>query len=108
MIGLGLLYSAPWQFFVPATMVVAMMAWAVARNPLSGTDLDVETLQFFHNGTRTTVRLTEINYLTVHRNTDEPDTVRLVIKSGKIIHVPSLCADSQLASALQRLGIPKQ
>lgn len=105
MIGFAVHHAAPWYFLVPVGLSGAMTLWAIIANPQSGSVLNGETLCFFHRSTQETVRINDIFSMKVSRWSDGPDTVALTLKSGGVVHVPSLCADSKLAVALRDLGV---
>jgi hypothetical protein len=98
-------HAASWYFLVPVLLSGAMALWAIIANPQTGATLDAETLHFFSQGTEETVQIADIASMKVSRWSDGPDTVALTLKSGDIVHVPSLCADSRLAVMLKDLGI---
>ncbi len=82
-----------------------MALWAIIANPQSGLALNAETLYFFNRSTQETVRITDIASMKVSRWSDGPDTVALTLKSGGMVNVPSLCADSKLSVVLRDLGV---
>jgi hypothetical protein len=96
-------YSASWHFLLPVCLSGAI--WAIIENPKTGSILTAETLLFFNHGTQEIVLIKDIVSMRVTKQSDGPDTVTLTLKSGRVVHIPSLCADSQLAIALQHLGI---
>jgi hypothetical protein len=98
-------YAAPWYFLVPVGLAAAMALWAIIANPQTGSILTAETLHFFNRGSKETVRIADVASMKVTNWSDGPDTVALTLTSGRVIHVPSLCADSKLAVALRGLGI---
>ncbi len=105
MLAAAIHYGASWYFYAPVGLGTAMLIWAIIRNPQSGAELNADALRFFHNGKEETVRLADIARMTASTSSDGPDTVALHLKSGKVVHVPSLCADSKLAPALRDLGV---
>ncbi len=105
MLAFAVRYQAPWYFYAPVVLAAAMLVWLIIHNPQSGADLSADAFHFFHNGKEQTVRLADIAHMTVSRWTEGPDTVALYLKSGDVIHVPSLCADSKLAPALRDAGV---
>jgi hypothetical protein len=100
-------YAAPWYFLVPVGLAAAMALFAIIANPQTGSTLTTETLHFFNRGTQETVRIADVVSMKVSKWTDGPDTVALHLKSGSVVNVPSLCADSKLAIALRDLGVPE-
>jgi hypothetical protein len=98
-------YSASWHFLLPVCLSGAMALWAIIENPKKGSILTAETLHFFNHGTQEIVSIKDIVRMKVTKQSDGPDTVTQTLKSGRVVHIPSLCADSQLAIALQHLGI---
>ena len=105
MVAVGVSYGAPWYFIAPVVLAGAMALWAIIANPQSGLVLNAEMLYFFHRSTKKTVRITDIASIKVSQWSDGPDTVAITLKSGGIVHVPSLCADSKLAAVLRNLGV---
>lgn len=105
MLAFAIAYGAPWYFMAPVGIASAIAIWAIVSNPHSGADLDKEQLIFFSQGTQTTVLTADIANMKVSRWSDGPDTVALTLTSGHVVHVPGLCADSNLAPALRSLGI---
>jgi hypothetical protein len=105
MLGTAAHYGAPWYFFAPVGIAVAMLIWLVVRNPQSGCDLNARSLFFFYQGKTETIPLADVASMKVTNWTDGPDTVALHLKSGKVVRVPSLCADSKLVPALRELGV---
>jgi uncharacterized membrane protein len=101
-------YSAAWYFLVPVGLSAAMALWAIIANPQTGSTLTAQTLHFFNRGTKETVQIKDVISMKVTNWTDGPDTVALTLKSGNVIHVPSMCADSKLAVALRELGVPER
>jgi hypothetical protein len=100
-------YSAPSYFLLPVCLSGVLALWAIVANPKTGSTLTAETLHFFNCGIQETVSIKDIVSMKITEWSDGPDTVTLYLKSGRVAHIPSLCADSQLAIALQNLGIPK-
>jgi hypothetical protein len=98
-------YSAPWYFLAPVGLATAMALWGIIANPQSGSDLTSENLSFFHWGKTETIAIADIASMKVSRWSEGPDTVALNLNSGGVVHVPSVCADSKLAIALQDLGV---
>jgi hypothetical protein len=98
-------YAAPWYFLVPVGLAAAMALWAIIANPQTGSILTPETLHFFNRGSKETVCIAEIASMKVTNWSDGPDTVAITLKSGDVVYVPSLCADSKLAVALRGLGV---
>ncbi len=98
-------YGAPWFFYAPVGFAAVMLVWAIIRNPKSGVVVSAEALRFFHASNAEHVLIADIASMTVHRWSDGPDTVMLLLKSGRTVHIPSLCADSQLAPILRMLGV---
>lgn len=105
MIVMGISDAAPWYFMAPVGVAGVMLIWLIFENPQSGSDLTSETLTFFHRKNRTAISIADIASMKVTRWTDGPDTVMLRLKSGDVVHVPSMCADSKLAVALKDAGI---
>jgi hypothetical protein len=98
-------YAAPWYFLVPVGLAAAMALLAIIFNPQTGSTLNAKTLDFFNRGTQETVQIRDVASMKVTKWSDGPDTVALTLSSGRIVHVPSMCADSKLAVALRELGI---
>jgi hypothetical protein len=98
-------YEAPWYFLVPVGLSAAMALWAIIANPQTGLTLNADTLHFFNRGTQETVHIKDVASMKVTKWSDGPDTVALTLTSGRIVHVPSMCADSKLAVALRELGV---
>jgi hypothetical protein len=98
-------YEAPWYFLVPVGLSAAMALLAIIFNPQTGSTLNAETLDFFNRGTQETVQIRDVASMKVTKWSDGPDTVALTLTSGRIVHVPSMCADSKLAVALRELGV---
>jgi hypothetical protein len=98
-------YEAPWYFLVPVGLSAAMALWAIITNPQTGLTLNADTLHFFNRGTQETVQIRDVASMKVTKWSDGPDTVALTLTSGRIVYVPSMCADSKLAVALRELGI---
>jgi hypothetical protein len=105
MLTFAALYDAPWYFLVPVGLAAAMALLAIIFNPQTGSTLNAETLDFFNRGTQETVQIRDVASMKVTKWSDGPDTVALTLTSGRIVHVPSMCADSKLAVALRELGI---
>ena len=105
MLTFGIYYNAPWYFLLPASLCAGMMLLAILFNPKTGSVLTAEKLQFHNRSAKDTVLIADIASIKVRNWTDGPDTVELTLKSGRAIHVPSLCADSKLAVALRALGV---
>jgi hypothetical protein len=98
-------YAAPLYFLVPVGLAAAMALLAIIFNPQTGSTLNAETLDFFNRGAQETVQIRDVASTKVTKWSDGPDTVALTLTSGRIVHVPSMCADSKLAVALRELGI---
>jgi hypothetical protein len=98
-------YAAPWYFLVPVGLAAAMALWAIIANPQTGSILTPETLHLFNRSSKDVVHIADIASMKVTNWSDGPDTVAITLKSGEIVHVPSLCADSKLAVALRGLGV---
>jgi hypothetical protein len=105
MLAYGAYHEAPWYFLMPVGLSVAMALWAIIANPQAGSTLNADILHFYNQGTQETVHLKDIATMKVSNWTDGPDTVALTLKSGDIVHVPSMCADSKLAVKLKELGV---
>jgi hypothetical protein len=105
MIGFAVHHAAPWYFLVPVGSSGAMTLWVIIANPQSGSVLNGETLYFFHQRKKETLRIADIFSMKVSRWSDGPDTVALILKSGDTVHMPRLCADSKLAVALRDLRV---
>jgi hypothetical protein len=98
-------YSAPWYFLLPIFLSGAMAFWAVIANPKTGSTLTTEALHFFNRGTPEIVQINDIVSMKITSFSDGPDTITLNLVSGRVVHVPSICADSKLAVSLRSLGI---
>lgn len=98
-------YALPWYFYVPLALSVAMSLWAIIADPQTGSELSAETLHFFNRHHKDTIRIADIASMKVTNWTDGPDTVALTLKSGRVVHIPSMCADSKLGPALRELGV---
>jgi hypothetical protein len=98
-------YSAPWYFLLPVFLSATTALWTIIENPKTGATLTAETLHFYYRRTQEIVSIKDIVSMTITKWSDGPDTVTLNLKSRRVVHIPSLCADSQLAVALQHLGI---
>jgi hypothetical protein len=105
MLGIGVGYNAPWYFFAPVGLAVAMLVWAIVYNPQSGCVLSADRLFFHNRGKEETLYFADTASITVRSWSDGPDEVSFHLKSGRVVHVPSLCADSKLAAALRDLAI---
>jgi hypothetical protein len=105
MLALGISHAAPWYFLAPVALSLAMALWLIIANPQSGSVLNTETLYFFYRNKKETLRIADIASMKVTDWSDGPDTVAITLKSGDIVHVPSMCADSKLAVALRGLKI---
>jgi hypothetical protein len=105
MLAYGAYREAPWYFLMPVGLSVAMALWAIIANPQAGSTLKADTLYFYNRGTQETIRIKDIASMKISNWTDGPDTVALTLKSGDIVHVPSMCADSKLAVKLRELGV---
>jgi hypothetical protein len=97
--------EAPWYFIVPVGLSAAMGLWAIIANPQAGSRLDADSLHFYNGAAQETIRIKDVASMKVTNWTDGPDSVTLTLKSGAVIDVPSLCADSTLAVALRDLGV---
>jgi hypothetical protein len=97
--------QAPWYVLMPVGLSAAMALWAIIANPQTESTLTAGTLHFYNRGRSETVNIKDVTHMKVTKWTDGPDNVALTLKSGEIIHVPSLCADSRLAVALRTLGV---
>ena len=104
-LGFGITYGAPWYFLMPVGLFGLLIVWAIVANPQTGLVLTRYELQFFNRSTKQAVAVDDIAGMTVGQWSDGPDTVTLHLKSGQMVQVPSLCADSKLAPALRVLGI---
>jgi hypothetical protein len=98
-------YAEPWYFQAPVGLAAAIALWAMIANPQTGSRLSAETLYFYSNDDTETVRIADIATMKVTFWSDGPDTVTLTLTSGRIIQVPSMCADSKLAVMLRELGV---
>ena len=105
MLAFGDAHGAPWYFLMPVALAWAIALWAIIANPQSGSVLNAETLHFYHQSKKETMRIADIASMKVSRWSDGPDTVALTLKSGGTVHVPGMCADSKLAVALLDLGV---
>jgi hypothetical protein len=104
-LGIAVRAESPWYVIAPVALALAMLVVAIILNPQSGSTLSAESLSFFHGGKEETILLADVATMKVSRWTDGPDQVTLHLKSGRVVDVPSLCADSKLVQALQGLGI---
>jgi hypothetical protein len=98
-------YAAPWYFLIPVGLAAAMALWAIIANPQTGSILTAETLHLFNRSSKDVVHIADIASMKVTNWSDGPDTVTLTLRSGRVVYVPSLCADSKLAIALRGLGV---
>jgi hypothetical protein len=97
--------EAPWYLFIPVGLSTAMALWAIIADPQTGSRLNADTLHFYYRSTQKTIRIKDVASMKVSNWTDGPDTVALVLKSGDIVDVPTMCADSKLAVKLRELGV---
>jgi hypothetical protein len=104
----GIIYTAPWYFMAPVGMAGAMLIWAIAANPQSGSELTRDKLTYFYQGKTSSVHMADVVHMKVSRWSDGPDTVALTLRSGEVVHVPSVCADSKLAVALKDMGVSEK
>jgi hypothetical protein len=105
LMSIGLSYNAPWYFVFPLGLSGTMLIWAIVVNPKSESDLSPEILSFFHRNMAENIRIADVKDMRVNRWSDGPDNVTLNMRSGKVVHIPSLCADSKLVIALKEIGI---
>lgn len=105
MLAFGAHHAAPWYFLVPVGLAGAMALWAIIANPQTGSSLTAETLHVYNRGNSETVHIADIARMNITKWSEGPDTVAITLKSGDVVHVPSLCADSKLAIALRGLGV---
>jgi hypothetical protein len=99
--------EAPWYLFIPVGLSMAMALWAIIADPQAGSRLNTDTLHFYNRATQETIRIKDVASMKVSNWTDGPDTVALTLKSGDLVNVPGICADSELAVALRDLGVPE-
>jgi hypothetical protein len=105
MLAFGAYREAPWYFLVPVGLSTAMALWAMIANPQAGSKLTADTLYFYNGSRQATIPIKDIASMKISKWSDGPDTVALTLKSGDIVDVPSMCADSKLAGALRELGV---
>jgi hypothetical protein len=98
-------YADTRYFLLPVGLASLMALWAIATNPQSGATLSNETLRYYNRGPVESVQIKDIASMKISSWSDGPDTVTLNLKSGRVVHVPNLSADSKLAVALRSLGI---
>lgn len=105
MLTVGVTYGAAWYFLAPLGIAAVLALWAIIANPQTGSSLNAEELRFWNRSNAEAVRIADVASMTVRRWTDGPDTVALTLKSGNVVHIPGMCADSKLAVALRDMGI---
>jgi hypothetical protein len=98
-------YAAPWYFQAPVGLSAAIALWSIIANPQTGSSLTAETLYFYNNSDTETVHVSDIASMKITHWSDGPDTITLTLISGRVIQVPSMCADSKLAVMLRELGV---
>jgi hypothetical protein len=98
-------HPVPWHFYVPVVLAGSMALWAIVANPQTGATLTPQVLQIMNRSHQESLNVADIVSIKVTTWTDGPDTVQLTLTSGRKFQVPSLCADSKLATALRDLGV---
>ena len=103
----GVANGAPWWWMVPVSSAVAMLGWLVIRNPRSGMALDATRLHWFNGRRSHSLTLEQIDHVVFTTWSDGPDTVGVVLTTGEVVIVPSVCLPCKavLVTALERRGV---
>jgi hypothetical protein len=105
MLAVATKFGARWYFLMPVGLMMILSLWAIMANPQTGSDLTAQRLSFFFRGKLETILVADIAHMLLTSWTDGAVTVTLYLKSGRVVPVPSMCANSKLAIALRDLGV---
>ncbi|WP_371397832.1 hypothetical protein [Fretibacter rubidus] len=103
----GYIQNAPWYFLTITGVPMALLAYNVVVNPLSGIDLNQRFLRVYSGHWDKRVNINAIDKVIVKRRSDDGDLYLVQPKGGKAIIIPSNCikAPDVFEQTLSHLGL---
>jgi hypothetical protein len=105
MVALGLAYGAPWYWMAIVGLPTLALLFMVWTNTQSGSLITAENLLFFHGKTDRTLRIADIVGVHIHRWSDGPDAIALLMKSGERIDIPADARGKGFVDAPKQAGV---